>query len=367
MKKRYLVLCDGTVFAGYAFGAELDGKKQCVGEAVFTTCCGGYVETLTDPSYYGQIIVQTFPMIGNYGFINEDAESPYCRAVGYVVREKTDAPSNFRCNKTVEEFLIRMNVPGIYGVDTREITKHITRNGVMNAVLTDDPENADLEDAKVYRITDSLRKVSCDKTETVRPAGETKYRVAMIDYGEKRNIVRSLVNIGCEVTLFPFDTTAERISAAEPDGVLLSNGPGDPADCVEQIEQIKKLLGKYPLMAICLGHQLAAIAAGGTTEKLRFGHRGVNHPVRDNVTGKMYITSQNHGYAVVSDSMNATAGKIRFVNNNDMTCEGIDYDELDAFSVQFHPEACAGPLDASFLFCHFTDMMERRKQTNADR
>ena len=333
-KKAYLVLEDGTVFEGCAFGAE----KESVGELVFTTGMCGYIETLTDESYFGQIVLQTFPMIGNYGIIPQDFEGE-CSVKGYVVREKCDNPSNFRCEETLDEFLKEKGVPGIYGIDTRAVTKIIREHGVMNAIICYEiPE--DLSDVKNYRIENG------------------KFNVALLDYGAKRNIIRELVKRGCTVTVYPACTTAEEILAVSPDGVMLSNGPGDPAENTEEINELKKLAGRVPMFGICLGHQLLALALGAKTEKLKYGHRGANQPARETGGDRTFITSQNHGYAVVSDSV--SRGTVSYVNANDGTCEGIDYPDLKAFSVQFHPEACSGPHDTAFLFDRFIRLMEEK-------
>ena len=336
MKKGYLVLQDGQVFEGLRFGAEHD----TVGELVFTTGMCGYIETLTDPSYAGQIVMQTYPLIGNYGIIREDFEGACC-VKGYVVREYCDTPSNFRTDCDLDTYLKEQGVPGLCGVDTRELTRIIREHGVMNAAICDEIP-ADLTPIETYAVTGVVEAVSC-KESSVHPAeGEERFRVSLLDYGAKRNIVRELQKRGCTVTVLPASTSAEEILAAGPDGVMLSNGPGDPAENTYQIEQIRKLLGKVPMFGICLGHQLTALAAGGSTYKLKYGHRGVNQPVRDLNGVRTYITSQNHGYAVDSDTVKL--GKVRFANANDGTCEGIDYPELKAFTVQFHPEACTGPI-----------------------
>lgn len=350
--KRYLILQDGTVFEGEAFGANVER----VGELVFNTGVVGYIETLTDPSYYGQIVMQTFPQIGNYGIIESDFEG-HCHVRGYVVREWCRHPSNFRCEYDLNTFLERQGVPGICGVDTRAITQHIREFGVMNAMIADAlPETLDgINAIKNFAVTDAVKTVSTGVTEIYPTIGKKRFNVTLIDYGAKHNIERELQRHGCEVKLVPYDTPAEAILAEHPDGVMLSNGPGDPAENTECIAEIKKMLGKVPIFGICLGHQLFALAAGGRTEKLKYGHRGANQPCRDLVTGHTYITSQNHGYAVVSDSL--PVGQVRFVNANDQTCEGIDYPEYRAFTVQFHPEACAGPMDTSFLFDKFIDLM----------
>ena len=350
MKKGYLILQDGQVFEGVRFGAETD----TVGELVFTTGMCGYVETLTDPSYAGQIVMQTYPLIGNYGIIREDFEGACC-VKGYVVREYCDTPSNFRTDCDLDTYLKEQGVPGLCGVDTRELTRIIREHGVMNAAICDEIP-ADLTPIKTYAITGVVEAVSC-KEPTVHPAeGEERFRVSLLDYGAKRNIVRELQKRGCTVTVLPASTSAEDVLAADPDGIMLSNGPGDPAENVYQIEQIRKLLGRVPMFGICLGHQLTALAVGGSTYKLKYGHRGVNQPVRDVEGVRTYITSQNHGYAVDSDTVKL--GKVRFVNANDGTCEGIDYPELKAFTVQFHPEACTGPKDTSFLFDRFVELMK---------
>ena len=350
MKKGYLILQDGQVFEGVRFGAETD----TVGELVFTTGMCGYVETLTDPSYAGQIVMQTYPLIGNYGIIREDFEGACC-VKGYVVREYCDTPSNFRTDCDLDTYLKEQGVPGLCGVDTRELTRIIREHGVMNAAICDEIP-ADLTPIKTYAITGVVEAVSCKEPDHYPAEGEERFRVSLLDYGAKRNIVRELQKRGCTVTVLPASTSAEEILAAGPDGVMLSNGPGDPAENAYQIEQIRKLLGKVPMFGICLGHQLTALAAGGSTYKLKYGHRGVNQPVRDVEGVRTYITSQNHGYAVDSDTVKL--GKVRFVNANDGTCEGIDYPELKAFTVQFHPEACTGPKDTTFLFDRFVELMK---------
>ena len=350
MKKGYLILQDGQVFEGVRFGAETD----TVGELVFTTGMCGYVETLTDPSYAGQIVMQTYPLIGNYGIIREDFEGACC-VKGYVVREYCDTPSNFRTDCDLDTYLKEQGVPGLCGVDTRELTRIIREHGVMNAAICDEIP-ADLTPIKTYAITGVVEAVSCKEPDRYQAEGEERFRVSLLDYGAKRNIVRELQKRGCTVTVLPASTSAEDVLAADPDGIMLSNGPGDPAENTYQIEQIRKLLGKVPMFGICLGHQLTALAAGGSTYKLKYGHRGVNQPVRDVEGVRTYITSQNHGYAVDGDTVKL--GKVRFVNANDGTCEGIDYPELKAFTVQFHPEACTGPKDTSFLFDRFVELMK---------
>ena len=350
MKKGYLVLQDGQVFEGVRFGAEAD----TVGELVFTTGMCGYIETLTDPSYAGQIVMQTYPLIGNYGIIREDFEGACC-VKGYVVREWCASPSNFRTDCDLDTFLKEQGVPGLYGVDTRELTRIIREHGVMNACICDEVP-ADLAEVKRYAVTGVVEAVTCGQAQVCPAEGEEALGVSLIDYGAKRNIIRELQKRGCTVTVLPATVSAEEVLAANPDGVMLSNGPGDPAENVYQIEQIQKLLGKVPLFGICLDHQLTALAAGGSTYKLKYGHRGVNQPVRDLNGVRTYITSQNHGYAVDSDSVKV--GRVSFANANDGTCEGIDYPDLRAFTVQFHPEACTGPKDTSFLFDRFVNLMK---------
>lgn len=350
--KVYICLANGDIFEGKTFGA----KGEVLGELVFTTGMGGYIETLTDPSYYGQIVMQTFPLIGNYGFIEEDQESEKSAVSAYIVREYCKEPSNFRCGYTLEKYLENNNIVGVYDVDTREITKTIREYGVMNAVITDDPDKVDMEKLKAYRVTDAVKSVSCTKP-YMSASDEHKYNVVLIDYGTKKNIVRELNKRGCNVAVVPHNTKAQDILALDPDGIMLSNGPGDPEENTEAISELAKLVGKKPIFAICLGHQLLALALGASTTKLKYGHRGVNQPVKNLETGRTFISSQNHGYAVVNESVENIGGKISYINANDGTCEGVDYPDKSAFSVQFHPEACSGPHDTRFIFDKFTDMM----------
>lgn len=355
-KEIYICLENGQTFKGYSFGAESD----VIGELVFTTGMGGYIETLTDPSYYGQIVMQTFPLIGNYGMISEDMESKKSYVSAYVVREKCDNPSNFRCEGTLEEFLKENNIVGVYGVDTREITKIIRESGVMNAQITTNPNKVDYEKVKEYKVTKAVESVSTHRPE-LSPSKEHKFNVVLLDYGAKKNIIRELNKRGCNVAVMPYNTKAEDILKLGVDGVMLSNGPGDPSENTEAVEELKKLIGKVPIFGICLGHQLLALAMGGETTKLKYGHRGVNQPVKNLETGRTYISSQNHGYAVVSESVEKSGGVIMYVNANDNTCEGVDYPDKMAFSVQFHPEACSGPHDTQFIFDKFIKMMGGNK------
>lgn len=346
----YLVLGNKMVFEGKRIGAD----KDTVGELVFTTGMTGYTETLTDPSYAGQIVMQTFPLIGNYGIAEEDFEGDSF-VKGYVVRECCEIPSNFRSEYSLDTFLKKRGICGICGVDTREITRIIRESGVMNAKICDELPY-DFSEIENYSVKGVVREASRKELSVYPSAGDKKYTVALIDYGAKRNIIKSLTEKNCEVIALPCKVSAEEILKINPDGVMLSNGPGDPAENIYEIEQIKKLVGKKPIFGICLGHQLTAIAMGGKTAKLKYGHRGTNQPVR--VTGghRTYITSQNHGYEVVSESLKGI-GNVIFENANDKSCEGMEYPGKNCFTVQFHPEACAGPHDTSFLFDKFIDMM----------
>lgn len=350
MEKAYLVLSNGMVFEGQAIGAV----GESIGELVFTTGMVGYMETLTDPSYAGQIIMQTFPLIGNYGVIPEDFEGG-CFARGYVVRELAEQPSNFRSQYELDKFLKDRGVCGICGVDTRQITRIIREEGVMNAGIFYEPP-ADLEEIQSYSCAGAVAQVSHREKRIFPALGQEKFTVALIDYGAKQNIIRSLCAKGCKVISLPFDVTAEEVLSLGVDGVMLSNGPGDPKENVHAIAQIKKLLGKVPIFGICLGHQLTALALGGDTVKLKYGHRGANQPVKRLSDGRCFISSQNHGYAVVSESMEGK-GVLSYVNANDFSCEGMDYPDLNCFTVQFHPEAACGPRDTGFLFDRFTAMM----------
>lgn len=351
-EKAYICLANGKIFEGTRFGAGGD----ITGELVFTTGMGGYIETLTDPSYYGQIVMQTFPLIGNYGFIDEDCESAKSYVSAYIVHKKCDCPSNFRCNSTLEEYMKKNSIIGIYGVDTREITKIIRESGVMNATICSNPKDFSIEKTQEYKIEGAVEAVSVKRPYPVA-CESPKYNVVLIDYGKKENIVRELTKRNCNVAVMPSSTKAEDILKLNPDGIMLSNGPGDPDDNKECIEELKKIIGKKPIFGICLGHQLLALAMGAKTEKLKYGHRGVNQPVKNLETGRTYISSQNHGYAVINESVEEIGGAISYINANDGTNEGINYPDKKAFSVQFHPEACSGPHDTTFLFDKFINMM----------
>jgi carbamoyl-phosphate synthase small subunit len=355
----YLVLENGQIFKGKPFGAV----GEAVGEIVFTTGMTGYLETLTDPSYYGQIVVQTFPLIGNYGVIPSDFESPYPRLKAYIVREWCQVPSNFRSEGELDIFLNRHDIVGVYGIDTRELTKIIREAGVMNAKITPKIDNVAeiLAEIKKYRIINAVSAVG--SSEILFSKGLKKgYKVALWDFGAKENIRRELLKRGCEVITVPPNTTAKKILDLRPDGVMLSNGPGDPAENKKIISELAVLCESgIPIFGICLGHQLLALAQGAKTAKLKYGHRGANQPVKDLRTGRVYITSQNHGYAVKDDSL-STQARLSFMNANDGTCEGIEYQNMPAFSVQFHPEASAGPLDTNFLFDQFINLIRIREE-----
>ena len=409
--KAFLILADGTVFEGKSIGAT----GSTIGETVFTTGMTGYLETLTDPSYYGQIVTQTFPLIGNYGDIPVDYESKKSWVRGYIVRELCEQPSNFRCSGQLNDFLKAQGIIGICGIDTRSLTKRLRESGVMNGMIVSG-KNAEnlrpqelLAKIKDYKITDAVKLVQtkegevspCAPVSSASPAvayatlsaGEhprNAPHIVLFDFGAKLNIQRELEKRGCKVTVVPYNTTAEEVLKMQPDGIMLSNGPGDPAENVGVIEEIKKLCEwnkkcviprldrgistsqtvldcrvkpdndtKYksiPIFGICLGHQMLALARGCKTSKLKYGHRGVNHPCKDTETGRVYITSQNHGYAVENTSLPPYA-KMSFFNVNDGTVEGITYTDIPAFSVQFHPEACGGPHDTNFLFDRFLKMI----------
>ena len=393
--KAFLILADGTVFEGKSIGAS----GTTIGETVFTTGMTGYIETLTDPSYYGQIVTQTFPLIGNYGVMPEDFESKKSWVRGYIVRELCDEPSNFRCGGTLNDFLKEQGIIGICGIDTRALTKRLRESGVMNGmIVSGDYQGVSeqlLEKIKNYKIEAAVESVQNREGESlplaakavVSPDSTTAFsatpstgesprnapHVILYDFGAKLNIQRELEKRGCQVTVVPYNTTAEEVIKQNPDGVMLSNGPGDPTDNVGVIEEIAKLCEwnkqtlkqvqgdshAIPIFGICLGHQMLALARGAKTSKLKYGHRGGNHPVKDTATNRVYITSQNHGYAVENTSLPSFA-KMSFFNVNDGTVEGVDYKDIPAFSVQFHPEACGGPHDTNFLFDRFLKMMEEK-------
>ncbi len=394
MEKAYLILADGTVFTGSPIGAT----GSTIGETVFTTGMTGYLETLTDPSYYGQIVTQTFPLIGNYGVIPEDYESPRSCVRGYIVRELCDLPSNFRCQSSLDTFLKAQGIIGISGIDTRALTKKLRESGVMNGMIVSGKDAKDfalhaqtpidssiLQKIREYKIEHAVESVQLNSdgesplSGGSLPLGRTSLRptpsagepprnathILLWDFGAKANIKRELEKRGADVTVLPYNTSAEKILSLNPDGIMLSNGPGDPAENITIIEEIRKICEAnkkshhIPIFGICLGHQMLALARGCKTCKLKYGHRGGNHPVKDTATNRVYITSQNHGYAVENSSLPQYA-KMSFFNVNDGTVEGITYTDIPAFSVQFHPEACGGPHDTNFLFDNFLEMIRWR-------
>ncbi len=366
----YLILANGQVFRGQSIGCP----GTTIGEVVFATGMVGFEETLTDPSYYGQIITQTYPLIGNYGMNSEDVESGKIWAKGYIVREACKTPSNFRSEETLDAFLKKNGIIGIEGIDTRSLTRTLRESGVMNGAITTefDPDAEPEKKAALmpaitaYAVTEAVAAVTCAAPKTFEPTTnviggrevETPLHVALLDLGCKNNIVRCLQKRGCRVTVLPGTATAAELVALNPDGLMLSNGPGDPAENVEIIANIKQMLDTgIPTFGICLGHQLTALAAGAKTCKLKYGHRGANQPVTSPAKQRTFITSQNHGYSVMADTLPETVGKMSYFNANDGTCEGMDYFKWNCFTVQFHPEANGGPKDTEFLFDEFVKRM----------
>ena len=353
--KAYLILEDGTVFTGTSIGAE----REVISEIVFNTSMTGYLEVLTDPSYAGQAVVMTYPLIGNYGICREDMESKRAWPDAYIVRELSRIPSNFLSEDTIQNFLKEYDIPGISGIDTRALTKLLREKGTMNGMITTKEytnHSEVLNRIKAYSVEGVVLKTTT-KEKYVLPGNGKK--VALMDFGAKRNIARSLNERGCEVTVYPADTPAEEVLAAAPDGIMLSNGPGDPKENTAIIKEVKKLYdSNVPIFAICLGHQLMALANGMDTYKLKYGHRGGNHPVKDLETGRVYISSQNHGYAVDAKTISPEIAEPAFINVNDGTNEGLKYTGKNIFTVQYHPEACPGPLDSGYLFDRFLKMME---------
>lgn len=356
--KAYLILEDGHVFEGEHFGAN----KEVVSEFVFNTSMTGYLEVLTDPSYAGQSVVMTYPLIGNYGVCLEDQESRKPFVEGFVVNELARLGSNFRKNMDLEDYLIEHDIPGIQGIDTRYLTKIIRNDGCMNGMITTthyEDLTEVLEKIKAFKVTGVVEATTCKESYTL---GEGSLHVALYDFGAKRNIARELVKRGCQVTVFPASTPAQTIIDGNYDGVMLSNGPGDPEECVDIIKEMQVLIkSQLPVFAICLGHQLMALAHGFETEKMVYGHHGANHPVKDLKTNRVYISTQNHNFVVVEDKIDETIARPWFKNVNDGTIEGIEYINENIKTVQFHPEACAGPLDTGYLFEEFIEMMGGRK------
>ena len=353
--KAFLILEDGTVFTGQSIGAQ----REVISEIVFNTSMTGYLEVLTDPSYAGQAVVMTYPLIGNYGICYEDMESDRPWPDAFIVRELSRIPSNFSSEDTIQNFLLKYDIPGISGIDTRALTKILREKGTMNGCITTD-EHYQIDEIipklKAYTTGKVVEKVTCKEKYVLNGDGP---KVALLDLGAKRNIARSLNERGCEVTVYPALTSAKEILDADPDGIMLSNGPGDPKECTSIIEEIKKLYqSDVPIFAICLGHQLMALANGADTYKMKYGHRGGNHPVRDLETGRVYISSQNHGYVVDTDTLDPSVAVPAFENVNDGTNEGLAYTGKNIFTVQYHPEACPGPRDSAYLFDRFMKMME---------
>lgn len=347
----YLTLENGKVFKGEFFGAD----TSVTGEVVFTTGMTGYLETLIDKNYYGQIIVQTFPLIGNYGVIPSDIEGGRIAAKAYIVKDWCKNPSNFRCEGTLDAFLKSQGVTGICGVDTRSLTRLIRENGVMNGSITKTPEDADVDEIKSYMVTDAVRSVSINNAEFSKSKG-SKFTVALMDYGMKENIRRELMERGCDVWVFPAESSPDAVLAVKPDGIILSNGPGSPDDNAEIVRNVGVLMKSgIPMFGICLGHLILASASGLKSEKMKYGHRGANQPVKDLRSGRVFITGQNHGYTVIPDSVDKSIAEEIYVNVNDGTCEGLEYKKIKAFSVQFVPGG--GPLETTFLFDRFLEMM----------
>lgn len=353
--KAYLILEDGSVYEGENVGA----LREAVSEIVFNTSMTGYLEVMTDPSYAGQAVVMTYPLIGNYGICYEDMESYRPWIDGLIVRELSEVASNFRNEDSIQNFLIKNNIPCICGIDTRDLTKRLREHGTMNGFITVDSSfvvEKILQRIKEYSVKGVVKRTSTKETYSLPGKGK---RVVLIDFGAKKNIARQLQKRGCEVIVVPCDTKAKEILKLKPDGIMLSNGPGDPKENVDIIKEIKKLYDTdIPIFAICLGHQLMALATGANTYKLRYGHRGGNHPVKDLETGRTYISSQNHGYAVDESTLDKNICVPAFVNVNDGTNEGLRYINKKIFTVQYHPEACPGPRDSSYLFDKFIKMME---------
>lgn len=356
---RKLVFADGTEYYGYGFGCDCD--RVC--EVVFNTSPVGYQEIISDPSYTYQAVVMTYPLIGNYGIADEDFETKIPTVGGLIVREYNDSPSNFRCTKTLSEVMEEYKIPGISGVDTRKLTRSIRDRGTRRALITSasTPVGEALEVLEAVKAPrDAVSRVSCRKRWYARTSGAA-YSVVAVDFGIKMNIIRSLNRRGCNVTVVPYDTPAEEIIKMRPDGVFLSNGPGDPQDVPGAVELINMLKGRYPMFGICLGHQLIGLACGAETYKLKFGHRGGNHPVKNLTNGRVEITSQNHSYAVNRDSLSGTGLEITHINLLDNTVEGMECAADRVFSVQYHPENAPGPQDSAYLFDKFVSLMKEAK------
>ncbi|SMF88320.1 carbamoyl-phosphate synthase small subunit [Paenibacillus uliginis N3/975] len=355
-----LLLEDGTLFSGKAFGAD----AEMTGEVVFNTGITGYQEVLSDPSYCGQIVTMTYPLIGNYGITRDDFEAIRPFVHGFVVRRHEPVPSNWRAEYSVDSLLKEYGIPGISEIDTRMLTRIIRHHGTMKGILTTSSKPVEelmemLNDTSIPQLRNQVARTSTPQMFT---SPGQKERIVLVDFGAKSGILRELTARGCDVIVVPHDTTADEIRRLHPDGIQLSNGPGDPKDVPYAVDMIKELLGEYPIFGICLGHQLFALASGADTEKLKFGHRGGNHPVKELSSGRCYITSQNHGYTVNEDSIAGTDLEITHINNNDKTVEGLKHTKYPAFSVQYHPEAAPGPHDSSYLFDEFLEMIAHHKK-----
>lgn len=352
MEKTYLILETGEIFEGKGFGAA----SESIGELVFNTSVVGYVETLTDPNYFGQTLMFTFPQLGNYGIVPIDNETK-CYVKGVVAHEWCEEPSNFRCMGNIDTFLKEQGIPGICGVDTRRLTQIVRDHGVMNAIITNKvPENM-LSDLHNYKVTGAVEATSIVEPAVFIPTGEERFHVVAVDLGGEKHLVRELNARGCKVTMVPYNTTAEAILALDPDGVVLTEGPGDPRDNVGVVEEVKKLLGKLPMYAVGLGHQILALAAGAKIEKLKFGHHGGNQPVKHLSSGRSYVTAQNHNYYVSADSVEGTGAVISYISLNDQSCEGLEYPARNAFSLQFTPVYSATGRDMENVYDRFVSMM----------
>lgn len=357
-KIAYLVLADGTIFKGRRFGA--DGTVTA--EVVFNTGMTGYLETLTDPANFGQAIVQTFPLAGDYGVIPADFVSDRVQCAAYIVREWCPTPSNFRCEGDIDTFLKQHGTVGLCGIDTRALVRRLREYGVMNGCITDDPASVDMDALRAFSVKSAVAEQSCKEVYVAEPE-KADYNVALIDYGVSAKLIRTLNTFGCRVTVYPYNTPAAQILAAGHDGIVLSDGHGNPAENVDCIAVLRELLSSnIPMFGIGLGHLLLATAAGFKTEKLRYGHRGANQPARDLSLGRVYITSQNHGYVVVSESIDSAVAEVSFENSNDHTCEGLNYKAFNAFTLQFLPETIPGPQDASYLYRNFLSMINTAKE-----
>jgi carbamoyl-phosphate synthase small subunit len=375
--KSVLLLEDGTVFEGTSFGAQ--GIK--CGEVVFNTSMAGYQEITTDPSYYEQIITMTYPLIGNYGTNGLDAESKKVYAAGFIVKENCEYPSNWRNEQSLSEYLKANNVVGLAGIDTRKLVKHIRTQGAMRGIISSTElkiqslaktlgEYPGLVGRDIVKDVTSKKPYKWDKpvVEVLKPSTDKpklKYKVVAYDFGIKQNILRLLISHGCDVQVVPAFTSAKDVLARKPDGVFLSNGPGDPAAVTYAAENTRQLLGKVPIFGICLGHQILGLALGGKTYKLKFGHRGANHPVKNLENKQIEITSQNHGFCVDINSLKDKGAELTHINLNDNTLEGFRCKHLSAFCVQYHPEASPGPHDSQYLFRTFTDLMSQRKKAKS--